>query len=254
MSSASYRPYLITILTLLCAWSVCSFTTSLTLSNSIGIRTELPDEIAGYTAMDLLFCQNESCQRCWRKDDLKGSVLCPACSGSLDPVSLAEHLQLPDDTRITRRQYETQNGRWMLVTILISGQSRSSIHRPQWCLQAQGHAILKTETIQIPVTDTRQNIGVRLLETTPSRTSDKNSSSVPRHLYAYWFISAEDETPYHFVRILCMARDRLLRGEIRRWGYISVMSGSKAPITEQRKEIAGFIKELHSRITSHSPK
>jgi hypothetical protein len=56
----------------------------------------------------------------------------------LEP-SEAELTVLPSDTRFIKRLYMADDGRWFQITVVIGGASKSSIHRPELCLPAQGY-------------------------------------------------------------------------------------------------------------------
>jgi hypothetical protein len=40
----------------------------------------------------------------------------------------------------------------------------------------------------------------------------------------YWFIGSDQTTPSHFTRTFIDMRDRLFKGTVQRWAYVTVMS------------------------------
>ena len=60
---------------------------------------------------------------------------------------------LPKDTLMGRRLYTARDDRFqLLLTAVLMGTDRSSIHKPQACLTGAGWKILKVEPVEVPVT------------------------------------------------------------------------------------------------------
>jgi exosortase/archaeosortase family protein len=53
-------------------------------------------------------------------------------------ISEGELTVLPRDTRIIKKMYESRSGAQYLVSFVVGGVSRASIHRPELCLPSQG--------------------------------------------------------------------------------------------------------------------
>jgi hypothetical protein len=66
-------------------------------------------------------------------------------SEELEP-SEAELTILPRDTVLKKRLYTGDDG-WFLVSAVIGGRYKSSIHRPELCLPAQGYKMEKPRTL-----------------------------------------------------------------------------------------------------------
>ena len=77
------------------------------------------------------------------------SVLLPetvlGITSTAEPIADIELVALPKDTTFGRRQYQIDQDFAPLVTVVLMGTDRSSIHQPQFCLVGAGWTIDKTE-------------------------------------------------------------------------------------------------------------
>ena len=146
-------------------------------------------------------------------------VLCEAPSSRLSelagfesesmPVSEAEQRGLPGDTVIDKRLYRAPDGAWYVVTLVVGGSSKSSIHRPELCLPSQGFRM----------TDPRgRNVdGVDWRVLTLAR------RDAPPLLFAYTFFNQDGfRTSSHVARIFRDVWDRSVNGRIDRWAMVTV--------------------------------
>ncbi|MDP6754477.1 MAG: hypothetical protein QGF56_12380, partial [Verrucomicrobiota bacterium] len=60
------------------------------------------------------------------------------CTSRLTPVTKLELDWLPDDTTYGRRRYTLPDGSWIENSVVLMGQDRTSIHKPEYCLPGQG--------------------------------------------------------------------------------------------------------------------
>ena len=126
-------------------------------------------------------------------------------------ASEAELTVLPKDTVIHKRRYEAQNGDWMVVTLVVGGRSKSSIHRPELCLPAQGFEMRNPRT---------RSVGGR-----DWRFIELASKDSPSCGFAYTFFNQEGyATASHVSRIFRDVVDRSLLNRIDRWVMVSVHS------------------------------
>ena len=124
-------------------------------------------------------------------------------------ASEAELTVLPADTTIIKRRYSAPNGDWMVVSLVVGGKSKSSIHRPELCLPAQGFAMRNPRTHDVGGRDWR------MIEL-----SAKDSPSCG---FAYTFFNQEGySTASHVARIFRDVLDRSLLNRIDRWVMVSV--------------------------------
>ena len=129
-----------------------------------------------------------------------------------EPVEAAEAERkvLPPDTRIEKRLYRNAEGEWFLVSAIVGGRDKRSIHRPELCLPAQGFQMSLPETVRAGEADWR------FLHLA-------NASGESG--YAYTFFNQEGfRTASHVRRIFRDVWDRSVRGRIDRWAMVAVSS------------------------------
>ena len=135
----------------------------------------------------------------------------PGCKSEPVEVTEAERFVLPDDTSIDKRRYEDADGSWALVSLVLSGRARQSIHRPELCLPAQGFQMMAPRTAEVG--------GVSWHLVTLAR------GGAPSMGFAYTFSNQDGfRTSSHLRRIVRDVWDRSVRGRIDRWVMITVYS------------------------------
>lgn len=165
-------------------------------------------------------------------------VLCEAPSVKLveikgfasEPIAIseAERTVLPADTEIDKRRYVSPDGEF-LVSVVVGGRSKSSIHRPELCLPAQGFQMASPRTVEVG--------GVEWHVVTLAR---KEASSMG---FAYTFFNQDGyRTSSHLRRIFRDVWDRSMRGRIDRWVMLTVNSS----ISDEARLMAflGKLKEV----------
>jgi exosortase/archaeosortase family protein len=206
------------------------------------LRSELPVEVEGWKGTDILFCQNPSCLRSLLASELTDTTRCPVCLGKLDHASYAELQVLPADTRIARKQYQHSDGGSFTVTIVFSGQGRSSLHRPEICLPSQGFTIAHHSLEPAPIKG-RHPLTVSFL------TIEHRLAGAPvdqKGMFCYWFTGGRDrETASHIQRILWMAEDRILRNTSTRWAYVSVLMTPRQLNADSKAEMIQWLGALY---------
>ena len=129
-------------------------------------------------------------------------------SEKLEP-SEAELQVLPKDTRFEKRRYTASNGEWMIVSLVYGGKSKSSIHRPELCLPAQGFQMEHPRTRDVAGRDWRM--------------IDLTAGDSPPFGFAYTFFNQEGfRTASHVSRIFRDVVDRSLFNRIDRWVMVTV--------------------------------
>lgn len=172
---------------------------------------ELPETLPGYSSDEVLYCVNEQCMRMWTASSLDGgSRKCPVCGGELSSQSLGESTVLPKDTRIIKRIYQRPaDGVRFLVSAVIGGQSKSSLHRPELCMPAQGYTMSNPRTFEVAG---RPFHSIHLL----------GAGSPPSVLTYTFFNQAGVRTASHTRRILIDTWDRSVHNRIDRWVMVTV--------------------------------
>ena len=150
---------------------------------------------------------------------LPDSVL--GLKGTDRPITQAEVSALPKDTTFGRKSYS--NGHFSVTTsVVLMGSDRTSIHQPQYCLEAQAWHIEKTERVLMPM-DHPYAYEVPALRLTTSQTVFNNlKQPIPlKGIYVYWFVSADRLTSDQGARLWSIARTMVEKGVLERWAYIS---------------------------------
>lgn len=223
-------------------------------TDQAGIRLELPTTLGPWQGHELLFCSSRTCGHSFFVENLPldqdgtPSDVCPDCGAPLSTMNGAEQAMLPKDTGLTRSVYvpNPPPGPTFYATIVLSGDDRSSIHRPQVCMVAQGHEILEEYTISVDMGPDRPPLDVHVLEF--ARPVEGAPDRVETTYYAYWFVGKGRTTASHVQRMIWMATDRILHGVNHRWAYVSLF-GARNPATRDHVQtIADIVSRLHPAI------
>ncbi len=154
-------------------------------SDEAGIILALPDRVGGWRGAAILFCPNRTCGGQYFEAELKGSTLCPKCGSPLGNMNWAERSMLPDDTGLVRKYYALPgNHAGIHATIVLSGDDRSSIHRPQVCMTAAGNEIMDERTIRIPLAGQDKLLEVRVIDMSRSFTREDGTPGSTSSYYA----------------------------------------------------------------------
>jgi hypothetical protein len=198
------------------------------------------------------FCQNEDCLETHIEERSSDARACARCGGELLDIALAERRILPENTRILKKVYRDTSPEAFFVSVVITGDQRASIHKPQWCLPAQGHEIVATRKLDIP-RDERDPLAVTVLELRKEASDQPRSAKHQHTAFAYWFVGDDRETASHLRRLYWMAGDRILRGVASRWAYVSV-STQRDPDSDRHTEaLTRFIAEFYPLLRPESP-
>ena len=135
----------------------------------------------------------------------------PGLASERSGISEAEREGLPSDTEVVKCRYQSADGDWFMVTAVIGGRSRDSIHRPERCLPAQGFQMMSPRNAEVG------GVGWHLVEL-----ARREATSMS---FAYTFFDQEGySTGSHLRRIFRDVWDRSIRGRIDRWVMVTVMS------------------------------
>lgn len=232
------------------------------------LADDLPAEVGSWQGSRLWHCHNEQCMRVYTEADLvrRGIVPlasvrpagaraerwipfrdlqprypCPGCEhGRLFSASLGELKQLPPDTCLRRNRYESSGPGRLTVSIVISGTGRSSLHRPELCLPAQGFQMNRIRAAEVSA-GSRDRMRVKCVEV--ERRSNE-TGRVIRFNFIYWFFSEKRQTSSHLTRLFWTAWDRAVHHQAARWAMVTVYSDRPAAGAETDKEMLKFAGEL----------
>jgi hypothetical protein len=141
------------------------------------------------------------------------------------PITVTEVSWLPKDTTFARRLYEASNAPSLMLSVILMGSDRGSIHQPQICLAGQGFQIEKQEITSIPVARPHPYDLPVMKVTAGKKARTKEGREITiRALYVYWFVAENQLTVKHGDRMWSMAKQLLRTGTLQRWAYVACFS------------------------------
>jgi len=158
------------------------------------------------------------------------------------PITKIELTALPPDTIFGRRQYRAQDGFETAVSVVVMGTDRTSIHKAQICLPAQGWSIERTDMLPVSVTEPQpyELPVTRLIIVKKIKQADGREVNV-RAVYVYWFVSENKITAGHGIRMWELAWDLFRTGVLQRWAYVTCLStcepGAEEKVFERMKQL-----------------
>jgi hypothetical protein len=167
----------------------------------------------------------------------------PGYSSRLVPQAEVVTNLLPPDTSYGQRLYRGEDGFESLVNVVLMGTSRSSIHKPQVCLVAQGWTIDEERSHEISVPVERPiPYDLKVMRLVLSRQLEEHDQKIDQHaIYVYWFVDADRLTASHAQRMLWMAHDVVVKNVLDRWAYVSYFTecapGQEEAVFERLKRL-----------------
>ena len=154
------------------------------------------------------------------------------------PVTDLELKTLPSDTTFGRGLYTAADySLEAQVSVVLMGSDRTSIHRPEYCLEGQGWRILRRTQAEIPMSGAmRAPMPVQRFDSTATW----NRNGVRRQIggvYVFYFVADGQRTASHWERQWRMIRSLVLENELQRWAYVSFFT-----VCEPGDEDAAFAK------------
>jgi len=212
------------------------------------IAADIPAQVGGFAGLTTWYCQNPPCQASFQERDLPAfkageTPRCPRCGQPLARVSLGERQILPADTRILKRSYERGDGLTLSLTVVVSGKSRLSIHRPEMCLPGQGFYI---QFSQVRALDLGAGRRLRVNAVTAAR------PGAPPIGFLYWFVNPRGETPSHWTRIFTDVWDRSVLNRVNRWSMVTVFGNFSVDDPEEFRACEQFLAEWYPQILAHA--
>jgi EpsI family protein len=162
------------------------------------------------------------------------------------PITDLELDWLPKDTTFGRRLYRAPDGFEVLMSVVLMGTDRTSIHKPQYCLTGQGWTIARSQETSIRI-DRPHPYRLPVMELiTHGQFKTPAGRRSEAGVYAYWFVADGELTAEHGQRMWWMARDLMTRGVLQRWAYVTCFSvcppgGEAAAFERMRQFIAAAV-------------
>jgi exosortase len=146
----------------------------------------------------------------------------------VDPDAV-ERAILPPDTGFSRKYYVDLDdpGRHVLLSIVLSGRDRTSIHRPELCVVGQGWTIERTSRHHFDY-PARGDAGFEatVLSVRHEVIGPHGRASLP-NIIVYWFVGDDRIEASQLKRILYDAWSRLAHGRAPRWAYVYLQTGTE---------------------------
>ncbi len=152
---------------------------------------------------------------------------------------------LPKDTSYGRRSYRAADGFQVLVSVVLMGTDRTSIHRPEFCLTGQGWKIDKDATVvdTVKLAPSEKVLAYNKMLLDKELQNQDGSKSMAKGLYCFWFSAEGKETPAQWERMWWMAEDLLLDATLQRWAYVACFTicqpGQEKAAAERLKAFIG---------------
>jgi len=139
----------------------------------------------------------------------------------IEPTAV-ERAILPPDTGYSTKQYWNREGpsHQVLLSIVLSGRDRTSIHRPELCLVGQGWTIGGSSSHRFSYPG-RPGAGIdaSVLNVRRERAGARVGDSVPE-IVAYWFVGGDRIVASQGARMFLDAWNRIVHGRADRWAYV----------------------------------
>ena len=109
------------------------------------------------------------------------------------------------------------------LSVVLSGHDlNNSIHRPERCMPAQGHAITASGNLTLHLANGREFNAKRLRSVQTLKAAAAGTEAIQFNCVTYYFFVGHDRiTNDHLQRTLFDMQDRLVRGMDQRWAYVS---------------------------------
>lgn len=137
------------------------------------------------------------------------------------PLTKIELDWLPKDTTFGDRRYISEDGFFIDNRVRLMGTDRTSIHRPEYCLNGQGFQIAAAEQDLIRIErPTPYDLPVTKLKFAGEAKTAAGERVNVSGLLVYWFVSNTEVTAQHQQRMLQMSLDLMRTGVLTRWAYV----------------------------------
>lgn len=159
------------------------------------------------------------------------------------PVDEVTLKSLPQDTSFGTRVYQAPDGVQIQMNVVLMGADRTSLHKPQYCLEGQGLRIDNAATLRTSVRiaePVAYDLPVARLVAT-REVDQQGQTLVARAVYVYWYVAGDGLSAgtEGFGRMWSAARKLLTTGVTQRWAYVSCLvfclPGQEEPAFERVK-------------------
>jgi Protein of unknown function (DUF3485) len=130
---------------------------------------------------------------------------------------------MPQDTSIAGRRYVGADGYRIVLSTVLMGTDRTSIHKPEFCLTSAGWQLDDSKAVVTSIPMQRPqpyDLPVQRFETS-REVASKNGPQTVKGIYIFWFVSGDQLAATHWTRNWSMAKELLTTGVLQRWAYIA---------------------------------
>lgn len=143
---------------------------------------------------------------------------------------------LPKDTSFAQRRYFAPDGFWANGNVILMGEDRTSIHRPEYCLPGQGWQIKHKDDVMLSIAGPHPyQLPVKKWVMSNTITTRDGQQREVGGIYVFWFTTSGRSTGNFADMLASMLFHQLRTGELQRWAYISWFTAC-----EPGKEEAAF--------------
>jgi hypothetical protein len=145
---------------------------------------------------------------------------------SVEPSAVEREI-LPPDTGFSRKIYVNlaRPSEQVLLSLVLGGSDRSSIHRPELCVIGQGWTVVRSS-------ETRFRNGLNGTSAIPATVLEvqrevrgPRGPQIVSSVIAYWFVSSKQVVPSYAGHLALDMWQRLKSGEADRWAYVLMQTG-----------------------------
>jgi len=137
---------------------------------------------------------------------------------------------LDEGVKLVRSVYANSAGRQMMATVILSGQMKRSLHRPEVCLPNQGWTVSDRAPFPVRLADGRE-VTMMMMRIFRDAEPQPGLRIRTRAVNFYWYIGSDGTTcPDHYEHILLSYFDSVFRNIQHRWAMASIY----VPLPEQQ--------------------
>lgn len=139
------------------------------------------------------------------------------------PLSEVVTNVLPKDTCYGQRRYIRPDKSWVQVNVVLMGEDRTSLHKPQFCLTGAGWAINSTDVDTIRI-ERPSPYDLKVIKLNVSGEFTHEGRQVKAGgIYVYWYVADGllSADPSGSDRMWSMAKGLIAEGVLQRWAYVT---------------------------------
>jgi Protein of unknown function (DUF3485) len=172
------------------------------------------------------------------------------------PMTQRERGGLASDITLSRYQYLASNRSPVLATVVLSGESRRGLHRPDVCLPGQGWSIMDRMVVPVPLPDDAANEAMMLRVYRDIPTEDGTVIRV-RGINLFWYEGYGGvHTADYYTHVFRTYFDSVFKNLNHRWALVSffIQLPESRPGEYSGLEEAQALEELREFVGQLGPK